>query len=362
MYKLLPFDIYLQQKDFIEWIENLSLQGFFIQDIDENTLFVKFKKSEPQTIKYQLYFNLEQKDNEEFLEQALNLGWELVNKSNSTSSLLLFKSTVDQPKPLDSDFNEIAERLNHSIKKEQFSYFFYIVMIFILIYTYFKFDTKPNVLGAELNMLYFTIYFFILAYRFSSAIRKYAIYHLNQNTKTKIIRITRLLRILLPVFLITFTISICSNYFTAKQVQAAVHNDFVSSYDLNENYFTWGTPIERSTQSLFSITPTATYFYSSAQKDLYNVFIYQTRTFHLTELTSDDLIYIYYTETAIAPDLFVTLVLELKEKNYVRFKNPYSDKDYLSIQYKNHVIYTLHTVNISLTEHLNILDKMGSLS
>jgi hypothetical protein len=133
----------------------------------------------------------------------------------------------------------------------------------------------------------------------------------------------------------------------------------VSSSELSKDYFTWGSPVERSTQSQFSLTPTATYLFFCEQEDLYHIFVYQTRTFHFTEMSSDDLIITYYTKTAIAPDIFATLELELKEQNYVRFKNPYSDQDYLSIEYKNHVIYTLHTVNISLEEHQNLLNQMG---
>jgi hypothetical protein len=225
-------------------------------------------------------------------------------------------------------------------------------MIFVLVYSNFK-------SGTEFNILNFMIYILLITYGISSVIRRYAIYHFNQKTKNKIIKITRFLNLLLPIYFLVFTISISSNYFTARQVQAAVHPDFVSSSELSKDYFTWGSPVERSTQSQFSLTPTATYLFFCEQEDLYHIFVYQTRTFHFTEMSSDDLIITYYTKTAIAPDIFATLELELKEQNYVRFKNPYSDQDYLSIEYKNHVIYTLHTVNISLEEHQNLLNQMG---
>jgi Protein of unknown function (DUF2812) len=348
MFKIQKYDIYLQKDDFIQWIEELALQGLFIEDLYENSIFIKFRKDVPKRLKYELYFDGVMSVIEDFVDHAESLGWNLVGSENNKKSVFLFMTELENASPLEVDLEEAKQRLKYGLKKERFNLFLWLIVVLLL------FRNIQHDINSML-IIQLSVYGFIFVTSIISFFRKNALlFETKKISRWVAIHAIKMYMVLWAFMSLVFGV-VVYEYLNAKQIETGIHRDFVDSSYFGE----MALSLERSTQSLWSFNPNATYLYQYQNEDEYTTMVYQTRQYHLIEPNQSFLqAYLYESHPAILT-AFQLLDLVENSQNQLLYKNPYSETEFLSIKYFNQVIYTLHTINLSLEDHIMILNKMG---
>lgn len=347
MYKFQKYDVYLQEDLFIQWIEALALEGLFLDDLYENSILLKFKKAQPRKVKYALYFDVTMSVIEDFVDQAKENGWTLVGSESNKKTVFLFISEDENSIALEMDKEESHQRISYGLKKERFTLFLWAILVVMTFRNFEKYTNSMAIIQA-------TVYVFLLISLLVSHLRRSAYLDPSGFFKGLAIHSIKIYMILWSIvgLLIGFETYM---YLNAKQVEKAVHSDFVEAVQMTDQNLS----LERSTQSLFSLNPTATYLVQYQNKNELSTMIYQTRHFTFVEVDQAFLLeYLSQSHPAIL-QTFQTFELIASNEEEILYRNPYSETENLSIKKVGSLIYTLHSINLTLEEHLKILREMG---
>ena len=347
MYKFQKYDVYLQEDLFIRWIETLALEGLFLDDLYENSILLKFKKAQPRKVKYALYFDVMMSVIEDFVDQAKENGWTLIGSESNKKTVFLFMSEDENSNALEIDKEETHQRIDYGLKKERFTLFLWVILVVV---TFRNFENYTNTMA----IVQATVYVFLLISLLVSHFRRSAYLDPSGIFKWLAIHSIKIYMILWSMVGLMLGFETYM-YLSAKQVEKAIHSDFVQAVQITEQDLS----LERSTQSLFSLNPTATYLFQYQNENDLSTMIYQTRHFNLVEVDQAFLLeYLYKSHPAILQS-FQTFELIASSEEEILYQNPHSKTENLSIKKQGNLIYTLHSINLTLEDHMKILSEMG---
>ena len=352
MIKALKYDPYLQTEDFIAWLEVYALEGWFIVGLNQDNLWVRFKRSEPKRVHYSVFaientklFNLT-----EFLEIAKAQGWDVVGSQRYLRELYLFISLDENPIPLETDPIEL-EHKNRKLKR----YALWSIGLSILVILIYLF---PRNAGYAQDQRWVTLmpviaYTYLAMLHLVQALR--TAYSTNASEKKRI-QISRTVKII--------RFSMVSGFLMVLFVVviAFFHN---SQVEIDENSLVdWEIPPQAElvhatyTQSRFSLLPNKSAMMTIVEEGQLTRSIYQAKQNYVM-LSSTDFHKIVDRELdwfRYDPILKYEMI-DGDTLGRVMLKSK-SGMEYLSYIKRGDTILSLHTINLSLEEHQTLLDKM----
>lgn len=352
MIKALKYDPYLQTDDFIAWLEAYALEGWFIVSLNQDNLWVKFKRSEPKRVHYSVFAieNTKLFNRTEFLEIAKAQGWEVVGSQTYLRELYLFISHDENPNPLETDPIEL-EHKNHKLKRYAL-WSIGLSVVVIIIYLI------PRSEGYAPDQRWVTLmpviaYTYLAMLHLVQALR--TAYSLNPSEKKRIqvARTVKIIRIsMVSGFLMVLTVV----------VMAFFHN---SQIEIDGNLLAdWEIPPQAElvhatyTQSRFSFLPNRSAMMTVVEEGQLTRSIYQAKQNYLMLSNAD-----FHNIVDQELDWFrYDPILKYEKINEVTLGKVMlksnSGMEYLSYIKRGNTILSLHTINLSLEEHQALLDKM----
>lgn len=352
MIKALKYDPYLQTEDFIAWLEEYALDGWFIAGLNQDNLWVKFKRSEPKRVHYSVFTieNTKLFNRTEFLEIAKAQGWDVVGSQRYLRELYLFISHDENPIPLETDPIE-QEHKNRKLKR----YALWSIGLSILVMLIYLF---PRNAGYAQNQRWATLmpviaYTYLAMLHLVQALR--TAYSTNASEKKRI-QISR------TVKMIRFSMVSGFLMVLAVVVMAFFHN---SQVDIDENTLVdWEIPPQAElvhssyTRSLFSVMPNESAMMTIVEEGQLTRSIYQSKQnyFMLSDIDFREIVDKELDWFRYDPVLKYEII-DGDAIGRVMLKSN-SGMEYLSYIKRKNTILSLHTINLSLAEHQALLDKM----
>lgn len=344
MIRLLKYDVLLETEQFIEWIELMALQGWFIKYIDEDSFFVHFEKGEPQNLKYCIFVHRYSKfKSDEFIEAANEQGWELVRKKGY--GLYLFKSKLEDPIPLETDFIEVEKK-----NKSMFRSYLNDLLVYGFLLAFYSFKQNSN----ALIIFYGSFVFYILAVFIR---RRY----INSQDKAKKSQVAKWLRIYKSLLAFGFVLIAAFNAYQYAESRLVDDKVQTSGLIYQQNFQLPKTDVVKfeARKSLFSFTPRATSLIQYIDEQGYSRIIYTTQKPKPWLFSENDLDRYFETSQVYFPSSFNGLK-EWKNEEGVRiYSRENQSNQYLTVFVQDQSIYTLHTLNFNYEEHLELLGRMG---
>lgn len=357
MYKLQKYDIFLQAGEFLRWIEDMALEGWFIQDIHEETILIKFKKDQARRLRYSLYHHEYKKaPSEDFLDAARDQGWELVGEENLKKQLFLFRSSLEDPIPLETDPEEIRIKIKQSINRNIFNVVLYVFILSIWFYRMISADSSsPDDTDA---IVFIALYGFQLLRLILMLIRRKLVSTSGSKWNGIVSRISIQINRSIPLFIVIVLMFFAYRHTHAEMVKTTIVPDAFVTVSEMEGYGN-STQNELMTASQFSFDPSYTYFYQIPQADGYTISLYQTRQSILKNDVPEAFI---SASTRAIWMLFgnVPLLKVLEESpESITYWQAENGLEYLTLFLEGNVLYTLHTVNLDLKQHQTVVERMG---
>lgn len=334
------YDVLLEVDSFIQWIESMAAKGWQIKYINEDSFLVHFKKTEPQILKYSLYIQAYAKfSNDEFIDVAKLQGWELVSRK---SNLFLFKSSLEDPTPLETDINELENKQVDMIKNSQSNLLYFVALsLFWLFYKSFDF---ASITYLALGLYSIGIYGRRKCVRLTNTVKK--------------VQFSKWIRYYNFTLIIFFSLFIAFNAYRSTDSKLVNYSPEVIPFNfsiLPEIDNTIAFKYE-SKQSLFSLSPVQTTLIQYTDIHRYNRIIYITQKKIIWDVKDIDQ---YLKSTQIFFTTNNNVLNEWKnEQDWIIYKNE-SDSEYLSVFKRINTIYTLHTLNFNVEEHLELMKGLG---
>lgn len=353
MIKFIKHDLFTQTDQFIYWIEEMAINGYFISNISESSIFVKFNKGTPQKLKYSIYFNDNYKSpNDDFFMDASNNGWETISKSEWGRCIYLFKSQssdIDRFKSIFlNDVNNKINTLKMLIKRNLYPL---IIILINLSNVFSDYILLNNLLSI------FQILFILKTIIFSL---KYFIIKKNMSKiKSNFIFISGvILNILFFIVLCLISLALIYRISESKIIERQkVHFDYVLPQEIDSDNSKLINNIYK--ESLFSFNPRSTYLFEYVGNDGYTKMIYQTRAPITSSVSNSFDSYMKAVNPEIQNNVLDIFEILLQKENWILYNKKIDQTEYLSIFMKNEVFYTLHTVNVDYETHLLIVNCMG---
>jgi len=354
MYKLQKYDILLQANEFLKWIEDMANEGWFIQDIHEESNILKFKKDTPKKLHYILYHHDYKKSpSEDFLEAAQEQGWELVGEEILSKQIFLFKSELEDPIPLETDPEEIRIKIKQSINRSLLNFLIYLFIISLWVIRIFS----PN--ASQNDAFIFVALYSLMAFRLLIALLRRSF--VNKPESKWIGAASKFfvnVNHALPFVVVIFMLLIAYRHTHSVMVKTMIVPDsFVTVSELED----YGTSVQNELMSAsqFSFDPSYTYFFQIPQEDGYTISLYQTRQ----TVSKNDLLKVFKDASVKAQWAWfsngplLTILEETPESTtYWQAEN---SLEYLTLFIDGNMIYTLHTINLDLNQHRSVLERMG---
>jgi len=345
MLEVLKYDPYLQTDQCERWLEEKAAQGLFIRELYLENDFVFFDKDNPKKVHYSIFFDQNKKFNAtEFVEILKEQGWATVGKESKRKDLYLFINEEENPIPIETDNSVLEYKRKNLLNLFVMNLLLSIAVVLVSFYT-----TKKNSSNwfTIFVYLYLSYSYFINAYRFAY------LRNPSQKVKNRTVKIYRLIRkIALVIFVFAFTY-ISFRYVEIKQTSSNI-NYLVSPTNvslINEVY----------TKSIFSLNPNYSSIFTIKKDDQLNQTIYQTKVnstwlnfINFDDYHEDQTKYLKYSY----PFSFNKIVNNLSFDKEITYSSENNQEYYSFIQIDDS-IYTLHTINLSLEEHNEYLNKMG---
>lgn len=345
MLEVLKYDPYLQTDQCEKWLEEKATQGLFIRELYLENDFVFFDKDNPKKVHYSIFFDQNKKFNAtEFIEILKEQGWNIVGRESKRKELYLFINEQENPIPIETDNSVLEYKRKNLLNLFVLNLVLSIAVVAVNLYTSAK---NPGNWFTIFIYLYLSYSYFINSYRFAY------LRNPSQEIKNRTVKIYRSIRkIALVVFVFAFTY-ISFRYVEIKQTSSNI-NYLVSPTDesiINEVY----------TRSIFSFTPNYSSIFTIKKDDQLNQTIYQTKVnmtwlnlINFDDYHKDQTKYLKYSY----PFRFNEIVNELDFDKEITYSSE-NNQEYYSFILVNQSIYTLHTINLSLVEHNEYLNKMG---
>ncbi len=352
MIKALKYDPYLQTEDFIAWLEAYALEGWFIVGLNQDNLWVKFKRSEPKRVHYSVFAieNTKLFNRTEFLEIAKAQGWDVVGSQTYLRELYLFISHEDNPIPLETDPIELEHKNRKLNRYALWSIGLSIVVIIIYLF--------PRNVGYDQNQKWVTLmpviaYTYLAMLHLVQALRTAYSTHASEKKRIQISRAVKMIRFSMVNGFLMVLALVMVVFFHASQM------------DVDENLLVdWELPTQAElvhssyTQSLFSLMPNKTAMMTIVEEGQLTRSIYQAKQNYILlssvdfhEFIDKELDWFRY-DPILKFEMIDANSLErvlLKSNNGM---------EYLSYIKRGNTILSLHTINLSLEEHQALLDKM----
>lgn len=354
MIKALKYDPYLQTEDFIAWLEAYALEGWFIKGLNQDNLWVKFKRSESKRVHYSVFAieNSKLFNRTEFLEIAKAQGWDVVGDQTYLRELYLFISHDENPIPLETDPIEL-EHKNRKLKR----YALWSIGLSIVVIMIYLIPRNVGY-GYDQNQRWFTLmpviaYTYLALLHLVQALRTAYSTNASEKKRFQISRTVKMIRFSMVTGFLMVLALVLMGFF---------HN---SQTEIDENLLVeWEMPAQAElvhssyTQSLFSVIPNETAMMTIVEEGKLTRSIYQSKQNHIL-LSDIDFRKIVDKEL----DWFrydPILKYEVIDGNFlerVQLKSN-SGMEYLSYIKRGNTILSLHTINLSLEEHQALLVKM----
>lgn len=347
MIKALKYDPYLQTEEFIAWLETYALEGWFINGLNQDDIWVSFHKAEPQRVHYCVFTIEDSKsfNRTEFLEIAKAQGWELVGNQTYLRELFLFISHEENLIPLETDPIEL-ENKNRRLKRNAL---WFVGLGILAIVTY---------LIPRKNGTYFQ-WFPVLAYTYLSLIHVVQALRTAYSTNATVTKRKRVASIVKMI-----RVSMVSGFLVVLMgvIVAFLHN---SQVEVEENsLISWEIPDQAElvhatyTQSRFSLLPNETAMMTIVENEVLTKSIYQSKQNYIVlsgldfrKIVDKELDWFRY------DPILKYEVIDGNSLERVLLKSN-SGMEYLSYIKRGNTILSLHTINLTQDEHRALLTKM----
>lgn len=347
MIKALKYDPYLQTDEFISWLETKALEGWFITGLNQDNLWVKFRKAEPKKLHYTIFTIESSKlfNRDEFLEIAKAQGWTLVGSGTRLRELYLFKSDEASPVPLETDPIEL-EHKNRKLKR----YALWSIGLSILIVLIYLI---PRQNGSYLQWFAVIAYSYLGLIHVVQALRTGYALNASKQKRNRVAGIVKRIRFAMVTGFVLLLMGVVLGSLHLAQIKVDV-NPLVD----------WKLPAqaelvsETYTQSRFSFLPNETAMMTIVEENQLTKSIFQSKQSHLWlsdldfhEIVDKELDWFRY-DRILKYEMIKEVAL-----HRVMLKSQ-SGMEYWSFIKCGNTILSLHTINLSLEEHQSLLDKM----
>lgn len=348
MIKALKYDPYLQTTEFIQWIESYANDGWFINGLNQDSLWVTFRKSNPQKVKYALYAieNSKLFNKDEFLDIAKEQGWNMVGYGTYMRELYLFINELENPIPLETDPLEQVKKNQNLKRLALWSFGFSILVAFI----YFGMPTKTE---NSFRWLPVIAYSYIALIHMVQALRTGYAGDESKEKRNHIAGIVKRLRISLVGSVLILLVSL--SLYTMHTAQQFIEVNPLVEWNLKDNQ---SIENESYSASRFSLVPNSTSLVTILEEGYLTRSIYQTKQNYLWftvqdfhKLIKDNIDWFIYDETLrFETNQAVTIDRVIFQSN--------NKMEYWSFVKQGNTLLTLHTINLTKDEHQSILKKM----
>lgn len=347
MIKVLKYDPYLQTDEFISWLESKALEGWYIVGLNQDNLWVKFRKGEPKRVRYSIFTieNSKLFNRDEFLEIAKAQGWKLVGNQVYLRELYLFVSEEESPIPLETDPVELDHK-NQKLKRYalwSLGLSIFIIMIYLL----------PLGQGARFQWIPAMAYGYLALMHVVQALRTGSALNKSKERRDFVARSVVTIRIAMVGGLMLLLLGLSIQFLHLMQIKVEVnplvHWEAASQMEVvNESY----------TVSRFSFIPNATSMITIVEKDHLTRSIYQSKqsflwlsdtSFH--EEVDNELDWYKY-------DRYLKYELVNEVSLYRVVFQSKNEMEFWSFVKRGNTILSLHTINLSQEEHETLLERM----
>jgi len=351
MIKALKYDPYLQTTEFIQWIESYANDGWFINGLNQDSLWVTFRKSNPQKVKYAIYAieNSKLFNKDEFFDIAKEQGWNLVGYGTYMRELYLFINELENPIPLETDPVEQVKK-NENLKR--LALWSFGLSIITVVFYYILISKTDNRFG----WIVILTYSYIALIHIIQALRTgYAGDELKEK-RDRIAGIVKRLRIGLVSSVLILLVFLGG--LSLHQTQVFIESNPLAEWKPTNNQFIIN---ESYSTSSYSLMPNSTSLVTIKEEGHFTRSIYQTKQnflwfsdqdFH--DLIKENIDWFIYDETLrFETDQVVTI-------DKVMFQSS-NKMEYWSFIKHGNTLLTLHTINLTKDEHQSFLKKMEEL-
>lgn len=352
MIKALKYDPYLQTTEFIQWIESYANDGWFINGLNQDSLWVTFRKSNPQKVKYAIYAieNSKLFNKDEFLDIAKKQGWNMVGYGTYMRELYLFINELENPIPLETDPLEQVKKNQNLKRLALWSFGLSILVAFI----YFGMPTSTENRFRWLTVL---VYSYVALIHMVQALRTGYAGDESKEKRNNIAGIVKRLRISLVGSVLILLVSL--GLYTMHTAQQFIEVNPLVEWNLKDNQ---SIVNESYSISKFSLMPNSTSLLTIQEDGQLTRIIYQTKQNYLWltvkdfhEMIKDNIDWFIYDETLrFETDQAVTIDRVIFQSN--------NKMEYWSFVKQGNTLLTLHTINLSKDEHQSLLKKMEELA
>lgn len=347
MIKALKYDPYLQTEDFVAWLEGLALEGWFIKGLNQDLLWVNFRKGEAKKVHYAIFTTESSKlfNREEFIEIAKYQGWTLVGNGTHLRELYLFISEEVEPMPLETDPIEI-EHKNRKLKRYalwSIGLSVFIVLIYML----------PRENGNVFQWFGAIAYTYLGLMHVVQAMRTGFAMDASKQKRDRIAKFVKWIRIAMAsgLSLLLIDVVLVSLHFSQIKVE-------------NNPLVTWERPTqaeivnESYAKSRLSLLPNETSMVTIVEEGQLTKSIFQSKQNYLWlsdlafhERVDKELDWFRY-DPVLKYETIKEVALER-----VMFVSK-SGMEYWSFLKQGSTILSLHTINLSFEEHQALLERM----
>lgn len=348
MIKVLKYDPYLQTTKFINWIESMANEGMFITGLNQDSLWVNFRKDEPKRVSYTVYAieNSKLFNKDEFFEIAKEQGWNLVGYGTYMRELFLFINELENPIPLETDPIEQIEKNQNLNRLSLWSLSLSVLIVFI----YYGMS-----INSENNFRWIPViaYIYIALIHIIQALRTGYANVESKEKREQIAGIVNRLRIslissvlILLVYLGFRTLHISQQFIDKNPLVELKISD--NQTIVNESY----------TTSRFSFMPNSTSLITIFEEGTLTKSIYQTKQNYLWFSSQDFLVIINKNIDVFVFNESIKYEMEqvvLLDRGMFQSNNK---MEYWSFIKQKNTMLTLHTINLTKEEHQSILEKL----
>lgn len=352
MLKFIQFDLFSSPEKVLDWLNSLSKQGTQLINLDEYSLFARFKKDDSIAYKYKFKFNQNwRKPNDAFFEIEKIDDWELITPLSFGKTIYVFRKPAGMCNQFEANLDYQALK-NAFFKKILFREFSILILVVLNLLSL---QIQPSLFHSIVLTIY-AFAFIRFALLFISGVH---ILLPNQNvSNSKLSRLTKLSYAITYLLVFLYIGSVSINYLTLFQVKQDLPNaDFVTI----EKFIGSNASIIKtvSSSSLFSLEPSASYLvqFSNAEQSFT---VYQTRQKISSEEEWSALI--SRLRRRIEPFSYqvayqAQTVVKTSD-NFILYSDSFQSQTFLSLIRVGDILYGLHTVNLSLDNHEKILSEM----
>lgn len=346
MIKVLKYDPYLQTIDFINWLESMANEGWFISGLNQDSIWVKFCKDEPKKVRYTIYAieNSKLFNKDEFFEIAEDMGWILVGESKYLRELYLFVNELEDPLPLETDPIEQVNKNQNLKRLAIWSIGFSVILIIIWC-----------VQGVNNSSHWIpTIgYAYIALLHVIQALRTAYASHPSRDKRHRVVRLILRLRVAMLSSMVMILIGLGLNL--AHTSQKTIDSNPLVAWNLPTNAKLLN---ESYTTSILEFMPNYTSFVTVFEEGKLTRSIYQTKQSYLLlsknefkRLIDRGIDWFNY-DNALK---FSTIRSTSNERVLLESKNK---REFWSFVKKGNTLLTLHTINLTQEEHQALLSEM----